>query len=126
MITDRVMETVKKWDVDVSYKIFKSVPKTEKIRQILKGLEWSCHGVPWLACTLIGLYTSPDTMFFRHLLVGLIMDIVYVALIKAYSRRRRPSYAPQDDQMTISVDKHSFPSGHASRAIFFATFVGKQ
>ncbi|KAI1301954.1 Phospholipid phosphatase 6 [Halotydeus destructor] len=123
MIADRVMETVKKLDVDVTYRIFKSVPKTNRVKQILSGLEWSCHGIPWLAITLILIYCNPRNMTFKHLMVGLIMDIFYVALLKAYARRQRPTYARQDDQFcVVSVDKHSFPSGHASRAIYFAYF----
>ena len=130
MVKDKIPVGVKKWDADISYKIFKSVPKTDKNNQILQGLNISCHNVLWIAIAMMGLYTSPDALFFHHLLVGLICDIIYVAVIKAYARRVRPSYRNETDAkegakdgMLASLDKHSFPSGHASRAIYFATLI---
>ena len=125
-----------------------------EVGAILKAIEFSCHNVLWIGVTLIGFYVSPDATFFRHLLVGIVSDIVHVAIIKAYSRRRRPSYgangskdaderskdadkrskdgakASEDAeskdgaQSLINViDKHSFPSGHASRAIYLASLI---
>ena len=89
----------------------------------LKTLEYSCHGIPWFALTIISLYLVPDNKSIAQLLVGLILDIIFVAVTKASTRRRRPTYARQDDQpMVISVDKHSLPSGHASRAIYVSLF----
>jgi membrane-associated phospholipid phosphatase len=124
MITGRVLEVVKKADVDLSYRIFKSVPKTAKTKSILKGLEWSCNGIIWLTLTLALMCFFPANEAMKHLMAGLIMDIVYVALTKAYARRVRPSYAQQNDQFgVISVDKHSFPSGHATRAIYVSYFA---
>lgn len=124
MITDRVLEVVKKADVDLSYRIFKLVPKTAKAKTILKGLEWSCNGIIWLTVTLALMFSFPNSHALKQLMAGLIMDIVYVAITKAYARRVRPSYAPQNDQFgVISVDKHSFPSGHATRAIYVAYFA---
>lgn len=127
MILQRVLETTGKVDVDLSYKLYSSVPHTKKVQQILHGLEWSCHGIPWLAGVMTLIYVYPDKTSFQYLLVGLVMDLVYVALLKAYARRRRPGFARQDDQMVVvSVDKHSFPSGHASRAVYFACFCCDQ
>lgn len=56
-----------------------------------------------------------------NLLFGLILDIIFVASIKAATRRRRPSI---DDSTYLSInpDKFSFPSGHASRAFFILIF----
>lgn len=80
-------------------------------------------GIPWFAAVLSLLYLFSESEVFPPLLVGLIFDITYVALIKAFSRRRRPDYAQQDDQFgVVLADKHSFPSGHASRAIYVAVF----
>lgn len=123
MILDRAMESFKKIDTNLSYTIYSRVPKTKRVRSILKGLEWSCHGIIWLTVTVILIYCNPKSVWFQDLLVGLVADIIYVALIKAYFRRRRPTYAKQEDQLTVSVDKHSFPSGHASRAVYFALFA---
>lgn len=50
--------------------------------------------------------------------IGLILDIVYVALLKAFTRRRRPA----EDPFGYGPDKYSFPSGHASRSIFILLF----
>ena len=124
MILDRALETAQRWDEKVSYQIFKTVPKNARTKSILKSLEWSCNGILWLAGTLILVYLYPKVESIKELMAGLIVDIVYVAVIKAYARRRRPNYAAQDDQFgVISVDKHSFPSGHATRAVYVAYFL---
>ena len=51
---------------------------------------------------------------------ALLLDLVCVAVLKAVARRRRP--APnEDDLLTVAaVDKFSFPSGHACRAVLLA------
>ncbi|RWS28799.1 presqualene diphosphate phosphatase-like protein [Leptotrombidium deliense] len=120
------MEAFKQLDTNISYSIFSVYPKTNNFRLLLKSLEWSCHGVPFFAVTIIALYLWPNSEFIAQLLVGLFLDITYIALIKAYARRQRPSYAQQDDQMVIAMDKHSFPSGHASRAIYVALLFNSQ
>lgn len=48
------------------------------------------------------------------------LDIIFVAVLKAITRRRRPS--TNDDPFSIGPDKYSFPSGHASRAVFISYF----
>lgn len=55
-----------------------------------------------------------------NLLFGLILDVIFVASIKAATRRRRPTI--DDSFMTIGPDKFAFPSGHASRAFFILLF----
>jgi len=52
----------------------------------------------------------------------LIFDVLIIVLTKALVRRQRPA-ENAEDMMTISVDKYSFPSGHASRAFMLATFL---
>jgi len=52
----------------------------------------------------------------------LVFDVVVIVLTKAIVRRQRPAQNAQD-MMTVSVDKYSFPSGHASRAFMLATFL---
>jgi len=56
------------------------------------------------------------------LCVVLVFDVVIIVLTKALVRRQRPA-ENTPDMMTISVDKYSFPSGHASRAFMLATFL---
>lgn len=58
-----------------------------------------------------------------NMLVGLLLDIVIVALLKAYVRRRRPM--PATDTLVIGPDKFSFPSGHATRAFYVLVFFTK-
>lgn len=94
----------------------------ENYRQHMKLLEISCHGIPWLALCMIGLYSFDIPELWANLLVGLLLDIVVVAVTKAFTRRRRPAYNVDDMFMTGSVDKFSFPSGHATRAVLLTVF----
>ncbi|XP_026828024.1 ATP-dependent RNA helicase DRS1 [Ooceraea biroi] len=83
----------------------------------------SCHGVLWLATSLILIWVFNTRSLYQmqvNLLIGLLLDIVLVAVVKSITRRRRP--ATNDDPFTLGPDKYSFPSGHASRAAFVAYF----
>merc|ERR1712038_592145 len=96
---------------------------SQALRGHLKSLEISCHGIPWLFLSIAGLYTS-GSAFFLNLLLALILDIVVVAILKAFTRRRRPAYNVDDQFATVKmVDKFSFPSGHATRAVMIATIL---
>jgi len=119
----KLLDSLKQFDEKISYKCFRAVPKTKKWKTILKSFEYSCNGIAWLTITLILIYLNPDFKPYSYLLGGLVLDIVYVALLKAWARRRRPTYARQDDQLLLLSDKHSFPSGHATRAIYVALFT---
>ena len=46
-----------------------------------------------------------------------------VALTKAATRRRRPIGNDDTDMILILVDKFSFPSGHATRAIMLMFLI---
>ncbi|XP_059477570.1 polyisoprenoid diphosphate/phosphate phosphohydrolase PLPP6 [Neocloeon triangulifer] len=96
------------------------------LRNHATGLEISCHGIPWLCCVLMLMWFSsnPETQHMAiNLLLGLILDIVLVAVIKSATRRRRPAANPNEGSvMMIGPDKFSFPSGHASRVVFLACF----
>jgi len=90
------------------------------IRTHLKSLEVSCHGLPWFMFAIAGIYLTNYSIFL-NILIGLIIDIVIVAVTKAFTRRRRPAYNVDDQHATFkSVDKFSFPSGHATRAVMVA------
>ena len=83
----------------------------------------SCHGIPWLFIAIAGLYTFSSPFFF-NLLLALLLDIAVVAVIKAFTRRRRPAYNVDDQYATVKmVDKFSFPSGHATRAVMLAVVL---
>lgn len=90
-----------------------------------KGLEISCHGIVWFACLLAFMWIYTDNSLVQmqiNLLVGLIIDVIIIAVTKAYTRRRRPVANTDDMFGQIGPDKFSFPSGHASRAVFVAYF----
>lgn len=94
------------------------IPVTNRV-----PLQISCHGVLWFVgwFAFCWLFDKPSLYEIEvNILFGLIIDIVCVACIKAASRRRRPQAT--DDPFAIGPDKFSFPSGHASRAFFVATF----
>lgn len=48
--------------------------------------------------------------------------MIFVALIKAYVRRRRPAGNRDDAIAEYGPDKFSFPSGHSSRAAYVTYF----
>lgn len=50
----------------------------------------------------------------------MLFDILTVAILKAVTRRRRPS--DNENSFEFGPDKFSFPSGHASRASFITFF----
>lgn len=49
------------------------------------------------------------------------MDIIFVAVIKSFTRRRRP-VGNKADNLSLGPDKFSFPSGHVSRAFYILYF----
>lgn len=121
-----LQRTVDNVDKKVSYAVFsKSQKILPRLKSSLLALEWSCNGIIWMASTILLIFWNQHhTSILAKLLIGLIVDIFYVAIIKALARRRRPAYAYQRDQMIVSsVDKHSFPSGHCSRSTYVALFV---
>lgn len=56
-------------------------------------------------------------------LPALLLDLVMVAVVKGLVKRPRPTHNKMDMFVTISVDKYSFPSGHATRAALVCRFV---
>ncbi len=64
----------------------------------MKSLEISCHGIPWLMLAIAGIYVTSLKEAAVNLLIGLVLDIVIVAVLKAFTRRRRPAY-DVDDQV---------------------------
>ncbi|EDW28378.1 GL19163, partial [Drosophila persimilis] len=102
------------------YSFFKSL----KIN--CKFLEISCDGIAWLITwtAFIWIMNSKALLQMQvNMLVGLILDIVVVAVLKSFVRRRRP--VAIKDTLVIGPDKFSFPSGHASRAFYVLIFFTK-
>ncbi|XP_068808068.1 polyisoprenoid diphosphate/phosphate phosphohydrolase PLPP6 [Struthio camelus] len=95
-------------------------------RPLMKVVEVSGHGLPWLLGTFCGLcrsHSSATREVLLNLLFALLLDLVLVAVVKGLVKRRRPTHNKMDMFVTISVDKYSFPSGHATRAALVCRFV---
>lgn len=121
--TQRFLDNV---DKKLSYAVYsKAQAFMPRLKPFLIALEWSGNGLVWLASAIILIVGNQEqSSMVPKLLIGLIVDVLYVATIKALARRRRPTYAYQRDQMIVaSVDKHSFPSGHCSRSAYVAFFT---
>ncbi|XP_036999465.2 polyisoprenoid diphosphate/phosphate phosphohydrolase PLPP6 [Artibeus jamaicensis] len=96
------------------------------VRPLMKLLEISGHGIPWLLGTLYCLSRSDSWAgreVLMNLLFALLLDLLLVALLKGLVRRRRPAHNQMDMFVTLSVDKYSFPSGHATRAALVSRFI---
>lgn len=90
-----------------------------------KALEISCHGIPWFVFWIAFTWFFNDNSLLQlqvNMLLGLFLDIIFVAVAKAYFRRRRPVANTDDALGQIGPDVFSFPSGHASRAVM-VTFI---
>lgn len=66
------------------------------------------------------MYWQSVSLFFFP---ALVLDLVLVGIVKAVVRRRRPAHNRMDMFATFSVDRYSFPSGHATRAAMCARFL---
>ncbi|CAH1271653.1 PLPP6 [Branchiostoma lanceolatum] len=96
------------------------------LRHILMFLEFSCHGLPWIVGTLFMLYKSTSILQVQklvNLFAALILDLFIVGTVKAMVRRKRPPYNEGDMFATVSIDKFSFPSGHATRSAMVVSFL---
>ncbi|KFP90664.1 Presqualene diphosphate phosphatase, partial [Apaloderma vittatum] len=96
-------------------------------RPLMKVIEVSGHGIPWLLGTFCGggapKKTQPTMLTHCYCLLALLLDLVLVAAVKGLVKRRRPTHNKMDMFVTISVDKYSFPSGHATRAALVCRFI---
>lgn len=95
------------------------------LRLHYKVLEISCHGIPWLSGWLAFIWLIDNRSLYQmqvNFFIGLLVDILLVCVLKAFTRRRRPSGNKSDMFATVGPDKYSFPSGHTSRACFIAVF----
>ncbi|XP_054458145.1 polyisoprenoid diphosphate/phosphate phosphohydrolase PLPP6 [Anoplopoma fimbria] len=96
------------------------------VRPLMKLIEVSGHGIPWLAGSAYCLYKSDSAAgqeVMLNLLLGLLLDLILVGIVKAVVRRRRPAHNRMDMFATFSVDRFSFPSGHATRAAMCGRFL---
>jgi len=92
------------------------------LRYIFYFCEFIGNGLVWFGLTIWSIWTSQYeryTVVLYNFLYGLLLDIIMVGLVKQIVRRERQ----KKNSLDISVDKYSFPSGHASRATFIALFM---
>ncbi|XP_076248481.1 polyisoprenoid diphosphate/phosphate phosphohydrolase PLPP6 isoform X2 [Calliopsis andreniformis] len=104
---------------------------TENLMPVMKqlkihyvALEISCHAIPWIASILASIWIFNSQSLYQiqvNLLLGLLLDIIIVAFLKALTRRRRPVCT--DDPFAVGPDKYSFPSGHSSRSVLVFYFL---
>ena len=123
------------WDkkaTQAAFNMFDTYIGSEKYQSQMKCIENSCHGISWIVIILAMIYFGAwpgGYEMWINLLVYMTIDIIFVGMIKSFSRRRRPNYwfcqktsywLIQVD--TSGIDKFSFPSGHASRSLGVALF----
>lgn len=120
------------WDVSITSSFGLCVDENSSygsLRPLMKALEISCHGVPWLIFAIIGILSSHKATsleFLVNLLMGLVLDLLILVVLKTLVRRPRPAHNRMDMFGTISVDHYSFPSGHTTRAIMLLFFIADQ
>ncbi|KAK0077282.1 hypothetical protein PV325_004179 [Microctonus aethiopoides] len=124
--TPSLLKKILALDVYLTDQFVRIVDKFMPLRQLKvhnKVLEISAHGILWFAGWLALIWIISSTNLYQmqvNLYIGLLIDVIAVAIIKAITRRRRP--AKNDDVFEIGPDKYSFPSGHASRSTFITYF----
>ncbi|XP_013198124.2 polyisoprenoid diphosphate/phosphate phosphohydrolase PLPP6 isoform X2 [Amyelois transitella] len=122
-----MLKQILQYDVQVTKKFVERAMKVTALRSIrnhAKLFEVSCHGIVWLAgwLSFIWLFDNKDLYQLQvNMLIALILDIILVAVIKAFVRRRRP--VPMNKLMEVGPDKFSFPSGHTSRAVMISIIL---
>lgn len=98
------------WDKTMTKKAFDAFDTKfgyTKYRHQMKILEISCHGLIWLVGCLAFLYLGFDCGLWMNMLVLQVLDIVLIAGIKAFVRRRRP--ALNQDDMFFTKGKSLIP-----------------
>lgn len=63
-------------------------------------LQLSFHGVPWIAGSFAMLYLGYSQYLWINLLVLLFVDIIFISITKAFTRRRRPQ-VPRNNLFTM-------------------------
>ncbi|CAL8343904.1 unnamed protein product [Merluccius merluccius] len=96
------------------------------IRPLVRLVEVSGHEVPWFIGTLYSLLrgeTTGEREIMFNLAFALLLDLLLVRAVKRLVRRRNPPQPRSDIFSAFSVERYSFPSGHASRAGMCARFI---
>ncbi|CAL4128406.1 unnamed protein product, partial [Meganyctiphanes norvegica] len=122
------LKAVLDWDIQITNGFVKFIDQNygplSKWKLHFKSLEMSCHGIPWiLFMAIITFLISGLRWLSVNLFFALIFDIVVVAIVKAITRRRRPTNNKEMPYGTFGPDKFSFPSGHCTRATMVAIIL---
>lgn len=118
-----------KWDKDASLLLYRWYATYIPTRLPLLALEVSGHGVPWLIVPIfIFLFKTSLSAIAASLMLNFLaltlLDLAAIGILKPVFRRSRPAYNSGIGHVTIhAVDQFSFPSGHATRGGFLASFV---
>ncbi|XP_075229255.1 polyisoprenoid diphosphate/phosphate phosphohydrolase PLPP6 [Lycorma delicatula] len=110
---------------DLLCKLCDKFSSVRSLRTHYKVLEVSGNGIVWLGGWLAIIWILWNPRLFEmqvNFYVGLIVDIIAIAILKSVVRRRRPPGNKPDAMVTIGPDQYSFPSGHVSRVVFIAFF----
>lgn len=148
--------TLLDWDSQISYRIYVFCHKhLPWLPGPLKVLEYSGFGYVWITPSICMFLLLPGISKIRgaatyeielellaNFVVGLLLDLGWLACLKPVIARARPHWADGDatynplqdngsandepdapDDDLEPMDKYSFPSGHATRSMFIAAFA---
>ena len=101
--------------------------KFVKLRPCLIAFELLGNGFTWIGIAFYFYLKSNNDVFVIKMLkifmFGFLLDLFLVGSIKLLVKRKRPKTNIKEGEYTFKADHYSFPSGHASRAIFISSFV---
>mmetsp|Transcript_25719 Transcript_25719/g.44287 ORF Transcript_25719/g.44287 Transcript_25719/m.44287 type:complete len:194 (+) Transcript_25719:71-652(+) len=118
------MKRLSSLDTRIADVIFKANASPGR-RFLWESYSWSGDGFFWLLISpaLTAFYWRKDENVAADVLanavIAFLFDILVVVLLKALVKRPRPSHNMPDYKF-IGPDKHSFPSGHSTRAFLLA------
>lgn len=117
-------------DSTISRKLAICAKPDNSLRLFMMLLEYSGHGVPWFGIIFYLLFFQLESSNLKaytivlNVLWGLILDVIFVGVIKSIVRRPRPVYNHAADMKGfVKADQYSFPSGHACRVVLMAVLL---
>lgn len=116
------LDRLHRLDIEMSHRLW--VAERRSLLRILAIL-FAHSGDSWFwgLALLLLFFFGPSDWHFRAswMLIGMLVTALVVFVIKLTVRRSRP--AGEWGQIYRRTDPHSFPSGHAARAMVFATLA---
>lgn len=116
------------WDKDESYLIYR-LYNAHLPRYPLLIFEVSGHGLPWVLIPILVYVLKrnlipPAATLLLNFIVLTAIDLAAIGFFKPLFRRSRPAYNTGIGEITIhAIDQFSFPSGHATRVAYVASFL---